>query len=154
MAEFLCRRRPRKHQRTYRHRLWHGSHRGALCPLRCAFGPRVSGWSRADRAALLHELGVAGLRAEEVSGPSKRSNKKRNDGAPGVVARPPLCRTGETPVAPSLFLNSNLEFRLREFTRCPRSRPLPSVLPACSELDSVPAFSDLSFRGCVLRRRP
>src|ERR1700704_602901 len=147
MAELLCRRRPREHQRTHRHQLWHGSHRGALCPLRCAFGPRVSGWSRADRAALLHELGVARLQAEEVSELSKRSKQiKENDGAPGVLARPPLCRTGEAPVAPSLFLNSNREFRLREITRCPRSRPLPSVLPACSELDFAPAFSDLSFR--------
>src|SRR6266853_6050957 len=145
MAELLCRRRPREHQRTHRHQLWHGSHRGALCPLRCAFGPRVSGWSWAHRAALLHELGVARLQAEEVS------LEKLNDGAPGVLARPPLCRTGGAPVAPSFFLNSDLEFRLREITRCLRSQPSPSVLPACSELDSAPAFSDLSFPCCALR---
>src|SRR5258706_14766188 len=66
MAKLLCRSRPREHKRTHRHQLWYGSPRGALCPLRCAFGPRVSGWSRADRAALLHELGVARLQAEEV----------------------------------------------------------------------------------------
>src|SRR6266852_8754479 len=87
MAELLCRRRPRKHQRTHRHQLWDGSHRGALCPLRCASGPRFSGWSRADRAALLHELGIPRLQAEEVSELSKGSNRKENDGAPGVLAR-------------------------------------------------------------------
>src|SRR5882762_10374685 len=123
MAELLCRSRPREHQRTHRHQLWHGSHRGALCALRCAFRPRVSGWSRADRAALLHELGVARLQAEEVSGLSRDPKKKR--WSAGRLARPPQWWTGETPVAPSLFLNSNLEFRLRELTRCPRSRPSP-----------------------------
>src|SRR5882762_3267674 len=147
MAELLCRRRPREHQRTHRHQLWHGSHRGALCALRCAFGPRVSGWSRAHWAALLHELGVARLQAEEVSELSKRSNRKKKT-MERRASSPSW--TGEAPGPPSLFLNSNLEFRLRELTRCPRSRPSPWVLPACSELDSVRGFSDLSFRDCAL----
>src|SRR6202051_2921340 len=151
MAELLCRSRPPEHQRTHRHQLWHGAHRGAMCALRCASGPLVSGWSGAHRAALLHELGVARLQAEEVSELSKRSNRKKKRWS---AWRPRHGWTGEAPVAPSLFLNSNLEFRLREITRCPRSRPLPWVLPACSELDSAPAFSDLSFRGCALRHRP
>src|SRR6266849_4125353 len=87
MAELLRRRRPQEHSGTHRHQLWHDAHRGTLRQMRCAFGPRFSGWSRADRAALLHELGIPRLQAEEVSELSKGSNRKENDGAPGVLAR-------------------------------------------------------------------
>jgi hypothetical protein len=47
--------------RAHRHQLWHDAHRGTLRQVRCAFGPRVSGWTRTNRTALLHELGVARL---------------------------------------------------------------------------------------------
>src|ERR1700686_1227545 len=114
MAEFLCRRRPRKHQRTYRHQLWHGSHRGALCPLRCASGPRVSGWSRADRAALLHELGVARLQAEEVSAKKKRWSAGR--------PRPATIVPDGRDARRSIIV---LEFRLRIQTS--RNYALPAV---------------------------
>ena len=42
-------------------------HRGALEARRLAPGPRVRRRSRADRAALLHELGVAALRPASTS---------------------------------------------------------------------------------------
>ena len=73
--------------RTHRHQLWHDSHRGALRPLRCAFGPRVSRWSRANRAALLHELGVARLQAEEVSNPTADNRKRWSAGRPRPAGR-------------------------------------------------------------------
>ena len=65
-GKLFCRRRPCQHRRTHRHQLRHETNRGALCRLRCASGPRVSGWSGPDRPALLHELSVPGLQAEEV----------------------------------------------------------------------------------------
>src|SRR5208282_4117075 len=104
MAKLLRRRRPPEHQRTDRHQLWHGSHGGALRALRCAFGPRVSRWPWANGPALLHELGVARLQAEEVSATKKESQKETMEGrasSPGW--------TGQTPVPPSSFF----EFRLR-----------------------------------------
>src|SRR5260370_42335531 len=106
MAELLCCGRPPEHQRTHRHQLWHGSHRGALCPLRCASGPRVSGWARADRAALLHELGVTRLQAEEVS--AKKETMERRASSPGH-------HCGERARRPSLHRSYVLiELQLRE----------------------------------------
>jgi hypothetical protein len=89
MAKLFCRRRPCQHRRTHRHQLWHETNRGALCRLRCASGPRVSGWSRTNRAALLHEFGIPGLQAEEViiKDDEVINRTKNNDGAPGVIAR-------------------------------------------------------------------
>src|SRR5208337_286000 len=109
VAELLCRRRPPEHQRTDRHQLWHGSHRGALCPLRCAFGACVPGWPRTDRAALLHELGIPRLQAEEIISTKKRTPKKNRWSAghllpAGRARRPSLHRHS---------LNSDFEFRLR-----------------------------------------
>src|SRR5688572_23023285 len=51
--------------------LLHDAHRGPLQPLRLAPRPRLRGWARADRPALLHQLDRARLpRREAVIAPA------------------------------------------------------------------------------------
>ena len=150
MAKLLCCRRPPEYRGTHRQQLWHDPHRSALRPLRCAFGPRVSRWPGADRAALLHELGIPRFQAEEVIITKKRAPKKNRWSAghllpAGRARRPSLHRHS---------LNSDFEFRLRSIMRCPRWRLAPWAAPACFGPEPAPAASDLSFRGYALRRRP
>ena len=64
---------------------WHAAHRSRVRGLRRAPRPRVPRRPRADRPALLHELGVARLRAEEVATARGRPGRPVPTG--GVDAR-------------------------------------------------------------------
>src|SRR5208337_454269 len=114
----------------------HDSHRGTLRQVRCAFGPRLSGWPRTNRPALLHELRFARLQAQEITA-------EKNKWSAGRFAWHSILFCGEFVCA-----------QRREITRCQRSPPSPWAAPACSALAPALAFSDLSFLGCALRRRP
>src|SRR5580658_6772885 len=85
MAKLLRGGRPAEHCGTHRHQLRHESYRGALCPLRRALRPCISGWSRANWIALLHELSIARLQAEEVSG--RITTEKRKTMERGLVGQ-------------------------------------------------------------------
>src|ERR1700690_4356216 len=130
MAELLRSRRPREHRGAHRHQLWHEPYGGPLRPLRCPFGPRVSRWSRAGGTALLHELGIPRLQAEEVT-------------------EEKTMECGQVCLALHRFL---LALKLREITRRRRLSPLPWGSPACFAPGLALAFSDLSSRDCALRR--
>src|SRR5688572_28322433 len=65
MAELHRASRAGSRHRASRHLARHGPRRGALHTLRRASRTRLSRWTRAERAPLLHQLGVARPRARE-----------------------------------------------------------------------------------------
>src|ERR1700741_246269 len=87
MAKFLgtdCR---RKCPQGARHDPRHGSRRGELHALRCAPRSRVRRRSTPDRAAVLHEFGIAEIREESMKGGAEVS---RGDATADPLLSPPL----------------------------------------------------------------
>ena len=107
----------------------HGAHRGAVQPLRCASRPRVSRRPRADRPALLHELGgaQAGARRTAASGDARIHAGHRQQellvlvaarlprGARSRTCRSRRCWSGCPSPAPR---TSSSSIRLRARCRC------------------------------------
>jgi hypothetical protein len=98
MAEFLCRRRPRRTSANTPTPVmaWLAPKRAVPAAMRiwATYFRMVPG----RPAALLHELGVARLQAEEINA-KKKTKMERRAGL-----------DGRCPVPPSSFLNSDLEF--------------------------------------------
>src|SRR5260370_10005010 len=92
MAELLEADRAPEYRHADRPVALHGTHRGAVCPLRCASGARLRRRPAADGATLLHELGGVEVLGDRRGAQLVAASKKESHVAPLRGSTPPAIK--------------------------------------------------------------
>src|SRR6266851_9846229 len=92
MAELLEADRATEYRHADRPVALHGTHRGAVCTLRCASGARLRRRPAADGATLLHELGGVEVRGDRRGAQVIAASKKESHVEPLRGSTPPAIK--------------------------------------------------------------
>src|SRR5216683_4872460 len=92
MAELLEANRTPEYRHADRPLTLHGTHRGAVCALRCASWARLRRRPAADGATLLHELGGVAVRADRRGAQVIAASKKESHVEPLRGSTPPAIK--------------------------------------------------------------